>query len=133
MSLNRYAPKRDDNEPELRAHFAFRGWHTEQRSQSGGWDLDAYAPFGCHPTAPLLARVVVHVDVKGKNGKLTEAQVEKWTALAALGIHVYVVRTETDVDALVEGRLEPWRPEPKPYTKEFRATWAATVKRRGKP
>lgn len=107
MSLNRYAPKRDANEPAIRKCFAHHGWHTEQRSSAGGWDLDAY------PAQSAGARVftlVHHVDVKMPDGKVTTAQEKKWAELHAKGIPVYVVRTEADVDALVSGEIEAWKP-----------------------
>jgi hypothetical protein len=53
------------------------------------------------------------VDVKAKDGKVTTAQKDKWKLFYELGIPVYVCRTRADVDALVEGKLEPWEPEAK--------------------
>lgn len=103
MSLHRRAAKRDDNEPEIRKAFAQHGWHTETLSETGLPDLIAWPPDG-----RILGTLV---DVKGLNGTVTTPQREKWKALSERGIPVYVVRTEADVDALVGGELEPWRPE----------------------
>lgn len=140
MSLHRVNPRRDANEPEIRARFAMHGWHTEQRSSAGGWDLDAYPRIGV--TAALrTGKVVVHVDVKDRTGKPTPAQVEKWSALAAKGIPVYVAHTWEDVDAIVSGTAEPWRPMGMGHalqsgdglSAKARARLVATVARQRKP
>ena len=101
--------RRDTNEPEIMRRFRHHGWHPEQVSGNRLWDLNVYPPR--KPTLTLQFTLVCHVDVKGPKGKVEEAQREKWAALSAKGIPVYVVRTEADVDALVRGDLEPWRPE----------------------
>lgn len=104
--------RRDKNEPEIMQRFRHHGWHPEQVSGNRQWDLNAYPP---KPTTTgtnnRCFTLVCHVDVKGPNGKVEAAQREKWKALSEKGIPVYVVRTEADVDALVRGELEPWRPE----------------------
>lgn len=136
MSLHRYAAKRDANEPQIRKRFAAHGWHTEQVSSAGGWDLDCYP---AHPNVTFrgaVRTVVAHVDVKDGDGRVTTAQQKKWTALRSPGIPVYVVRTEADVDALVGGTLAPWAPEANPRSpRPPRAQKTATRKeeRKGKP
>jgi hypothetical protein len=107
MSLHRYAARRDENEPEIRARFARHGWHTEQVSGTGMPDLicmKAVRHFGQTRAAPVLFLC----DVKTQTGGFKPAQVKKWTELAAKGIPVYVARTEADVDAIVGGTAEPW-------------------------
>lgn len=99
--------KRDSNEPQVMKRFRHHGWHAEQISGNRLWDLLAFPPQS--RTLPIAALV----DVKQPDGEVTKAQSEKWTALHALGIPVYVVRTEADVDALVGGTLAPWEPESK--------------------
>jgi hypothetical protein len=107
MSLHRYAARRDDNEPEIRARFARHGWHTEQVSGAGMPDLIAWPPEHGHPlTWPRQSALLV--DVKTPTGGFKPAQVKKWTALASKGIPVYVARTEAEVDAIVGGTAEPW-------------------------
>lgn len=113
MSIHRRAARRDGNEPEIRKRFAFHGWHTEQVSGTGMPDLM------CWPE-PMVLRGWAHdfggaipsflVDVKMPDGRTKPAQVSKWTYLRLQGIPVYVVRTVDDVDALVAGVLEPWKP-----------------------
>jgi hypothetical protein len=105
--------RRDKNEPEIMQRFRYHGWHPEQVSGNRLWDLNVY------PSKPTMTgtnnpcfTLVCHVDVKGPKGKVEDAQREKWKALAEKGIPVYVCRAEADVDALVRGVLEPWRPEP---------------------
>lgn len=112
--LARHNAKRDGNEPELRKRFAYHGWHTEQVSGKGMPDLMVWPD---SPREREAVRAINHgavrnylVDVKMPKGKLKPAQEEKWKALHAKGIPVYVVRTEADVDALIKGTLEPWRP-----------------------
>lgn len=107
MSLNRFNPRRDENEPEIRKRFATHGWHTEQVSGTGMPDLLAFnLRVGTHS--------VRLVDVKMPKGKVKPAQEMKWKALHDKGIPVYVVRTKADVDALVRGELPPWAPDEKP-------------------
>lgn len=101
MSLNRFNPRRDDNEPLIRARFATHGWHTEQVSGAGMPDLLCWS-------ARRLDVLLVDVKMPGK--KATKAQVEKWTALSGKGIPVYVASTEADVDAIVGGTATPWQP-----------------------
>lgn len=131
MSLHRYAAARDKNEPTIRKRFAHHGWHTEQVSGAGMPDLVA---FNLHSTFHPGVRLV---DVKMPKGALKPAQVKKWAALRALGIPVYVVRTEADVDALVGGTLEPWSPEDrhlKPCVeaaKGCRCTGCVSIRKRG--
>lgn len=105
--LARHNAKRDENEPEIRRRFAYHGWHTEQVSGKGMPDLLVWPEFA--PGANLGRRAVL-VDVKMPKGKLKPAQEKKWRELHEKGIPVYVVRTAADVDALVGGTLEPWRP-----------------------
>lgn len=108
----RRAAQRDTNEGAIRKRFAHHGWHTEQVSQEGKWDLDAYP--SVLPVGLVLkssAILVAHVDVKLPDGRIEELQVEKWTALHKLGIPVYVARTEADVDAIVSGTATPWNPD----------------------
>lgn len=107
----RRAAHRDSNEGEIRARFEHHGWHVESVNQEGKWDLDCYPPFGVTGQVPLLARVVVHVDAKMPDGRIERAQVDKWKALRALNIPVYVARSEADVDAIVSGSAAPWRPD----------------------
>lgn len=104
MSLNRFSPRRDANEPAIRKRFAYHGWHTEQLSGSGMPDLMA---FNLHS---IFNKGVRLVDVKMPDGKATKAQEKKWAELHAKGIPVYVVRTGADVDALVSGELAAWEP-----------------------
>lgn len=109
MSIHRFAAKRDDNEPAIRARFATHGWHTEQLSGAGMPDLLCWALHDArsvitHPS--LIGSVLVDVKMPGK--KATKAQVEKWTALSEKGIPVYVASTEADVDAIVGGTATPW-------------------------
>lgn len=128
MSLNRYNPRRDANEPEIRKRFVHHDWHTEQLSGAGMPDLLAW-PW----EPPTTERRSIFVDVKDGDGKPTGPQVKKWTNLRVLGIPVYVVRTEADVDALVAGTLEPWGPEPRmPQTIPAirREEWEAAGERR---
>lgn len=101
----RRAAHRDSNEGEIRARFEHHGWHVESVNQEGKWDLDCYPPGG-----PGW-RMVVHVDAKMPDGRIELAQVEKWTALHALRIPVYIARSEADVDAIVSCSAEPWSPE----------------------
>lgn len=115
MSLNRYAPKRDKNEGEIRKRFAHHGWHTEQLSGSGMPDLLAVT-WHTRDSMNVPWRSMVLVDVKEPKGKVTPAQDKKWTALLEKGIPVYVARTESDVDAIAAGTAEPWRPA-KPIAK----------------
>lgn len=96
--------KRDDNEPQIMKRFAAHGWHCEQISGNRLWDLLAF-------NLRLGTHSVRLIDVKMPDGSVTQAQVDKWTALHHKGIPVYVVRTEADVDALVRGELRPWVPE----------------------
>jgi hypothetical protein len=104
--------RRDKNEPEIMQRFRHHGWHPEQVSGNRQWDLNVYPP---RPTTTgtnnTCLTLVCHADVKGPKGRVEDAQREKWEALSEKGIPVYVVRTEADVDALVRGDLEPWRPE----------------------
>jgi len=102
MSLHRYAPKRDTNEPAIRARFKVHGWHTEAVSQKGMPDLIVVDLNDRRRTE--------FVDVKDGKGQPTKDQVKKWAELHALGIPVYVVRSEADVDELVAGELLPWAP-----------------------
>lgn len=102
--------KRDANEPEVMKRFRFHGWHPEQISGNRLWDLNVYPPKQPAQRVVGVATCVFHVDVKMPGGTVTKAQGEKWEALAAKGIPVYVVRTAEDVDALVRGELLPWRP-----------------------
>lgn len=111
--LARHAARRDENEPEIRKRFAYHGWHTEQVSGKGMPDLLVFAcreVMDEHESLGTRAYGVRLVDVKMPKGTLKPAQVEKWTALRAKGIPVYVVRTVDDVDALVRGELGPWEP-----------------------
>lgn len=110
MALHRRAAKRDDNEPGIRSRFKFHGWHTETLSASGMPDLMVFH-VRAHASGMGFEPRTYLVDVKGKDGAPTKPQREKWAALAEKGIPVYVVRAEADVDALVRGVLEPWRPE----------------------
>lgn len=103
--LARHNAKRDENEPEIRKRFAAHGWHTEQVSGKGMPDLLVFLPERMAASRPAFL-----VDVKMPDGTLTKAQKEKWPTLHKKGIPVYVVRTAADVDALVGGTLEPWRP-----------------------
>lgn len=108
--LARHAARRDENEPEIRKRFAAHGWHTEQVSGKGMPDLvcmKSVRHFGQTRPTPVLFLC----DVKMPKGRLKPAQEKKWTELAEKGIPVYVVRTEADVDALVRGELDPWRPD----------------------
>jgi hypothetical protein len=105
MSLHRYAAKRDENEPGIRARFAHHGWHTEALSAQGMPDLLCFPPQSRVTTA-----VVCLVDVKTPKGGFKPAQVKKWTALHAKGIPVYIARTAEDVDAIVAGTAEAWAP-----------------------
>lgn len=110
MSLHRYAAKRDDNEPEIRKRFAHHGWHTEALSAKGMPDLIVFPrPHGMQGLPDTETRSVL-VDVKDKGGAPTKAQVEKWTALHAKGVPVYIARTTEDVDAIVAGKAEAWVP-----------------------
>jgi hypothetical protein len=104
--------RRDKNEPEIMQRLRHHGWHPEQVSGNRQWDLNAYPPRQPSERVTGAATLVFHVDVKGPNGKVEDAQREKWTALSEKGIPVYVCRTKADVDALVRGELEPWAPEP---------------------
>lgn len=113
MSLHRVNPKRDANEPEIRARFAHHGWQTEQLSGAGMPDLLAVV-WSTRDSQVNPWRLMVLVDVKERKGKPTPAQEKKWAELAAKGIPVYVARTEVDVDAIVAGTAEPWRPTPSP-------------------
>lgn len=107
--LARHAARRDENEPQIRKRFAAHGWHTEQVSGKGMPDLLCWPPEYGHPLRwPLQSTFLV--DVKMPKGKLEPAQEKKWAELAEKGIPVYVVRSEADVDALVRGELEPWKP-----------------------
>lgn len=113
MSLHRRAARRDDNEGEIRNAFKRHRWHTEALSAAGMPDLLAWPP---HPPrgsedGDRCCYASALVDVKGKDGTATEAQREKWTALAEKGIPVYVCRTAEDVDALVRGELMAWAPD----------------------
>jgi hypothetical protein len=110
MSLNRYAPKRDSNEKQIRARFAHHGWHTEQLSGSGMPDLLAVT-WHTRDSMNVPWRSMVLVDVKEPKGKVTPAQEKKWAALLEKGIPVYVARTDADVDAIASGTAEAWRPE----------------------
>lgn len=121
-SARRRANRRDDNEPEIRKRFAAHGWHTETLSAPGMPDLLALAT----EIGPLLSAALV--DVKGVKGKPTPAQVEKWTALAAAGIPVYVCRTRADVDALVAGTLEAWEPDTREVDAFARRLSSGTVR-----
>lgn len=107
MSIHRHAAKRDANEPTIRKRFAHHGWHTEQLSGTGMPDLNVWPKVNGRGGW----RICLLVDVKMPKGKVTPEQVKKWTELHAKGIPVYVARTEADVDALVEGTLEPWESE----------------------
>lgn len=109
MSIHRTAAKRDANEPIIRKRFSAHGWHTEQVSGTGLPDLLCWPQeYGAPLTWPRQSCLLV--DVKIPKGTLKPAQVKKWTTLHALGIPVYVVRTEADVDALVGGTLAQWEP-----------------------
>lgn len=116
MSLNRFNPRRDENEPEVRARFASHGWHTEQLSGTGMPDLLVWPhakrlqTLAGEPAPGAGLRLSAFVDVKMPGKKATKAQVEKWTALSAKGIPVYVASTEADVDAIVGGTATPWWP-----------------------
>lgn len=112
--LARHAARRDENEPEIRRRLAMHGWHTEQVSGKGMPDLLVFAcreVMDEHESLGTRAYGVRLVDVKMPKGTLKPAQVEKWTALRAKGIPVYVVRTVDEVDALVRGELKPWEPD----------------------
>jgi hypothetical protein len=108
MSLNRYAPRRDDNEPEIRKRFAHHGWHTEQLSGKGMPDLLAMIARPAATAGKCCKPEYALVDVKEPTGKPTAAQVLKWQSLKDKGIPVYVARTPEDVDAIVAGTAEPW-------------------------
>lgn len=112
MSLNRFNPRRDENEPEIRKRFVAHGWHTEQVSGKGMPDLLVWPGYLALGSGRRIesGHVVLMVDVKMPKGKLKPAQEKKWTELSERGIPVYVVRTEAEVDALVRGELEPWAP-----------------------
>ena len=114
MSLHRVNPRRDANEPEIRARFAMHGWHTEQVSGKGMPDLMVWAGTRNERDAQFAihcgALRTYLVDVKMPKGGFMPAQEKKWAELAAKGIPVYVARTEADVDAIVAGTAEPWRP-----------------------
>lgn len=111
MSLNRFNPRRDGNEPGIRSRFKFHGWHTEQLSGKGMPDLLCW-PFTLANKEGIATwgRRAVLVDVKEPTGKPTAAQVLKWQSLKDKGIPVYVARTEEDVDAIVAGIAESWAP-----------------------
>lgn len=109
MTLNRFNPRRDGNEPEIRKRLAHHGWHTEQLSGKGMPDLLCW-PFTLANKEGIATwgRRAVLVDVKEPTGKPTAAQVLKWRSLKDKGIPVYVARTPEDVDAIVAGTAEPW-------------------------
>lgn len=101
MSLHRQAAKRDANESAIRAALHARGWHTEQVSGKGMPDLIGWSKH----------RVNAHLlEVKMPGKDATDAQVTKWTELLTRGIHVYVLRTTEDVQALTLGHYGPWLP-----------------------
>lgn len=101
--------KRDSNEPQIIRRFDRHGWHVEQLSGTAIPDLLCWPmnPRSLTTDSEGLAASVL-VDVKEPKGTTTPAQVEKWRALAAKGIPVYVARTEVDVDAIVAGTARPW-------------------------
>jgi hypothetical protein len=116
--------KRDANEPKIIRRFSLHGWHAEQISGNRLWDLICW-PGGKH----LAVRASWLVDVKAEDGKVTPAQTEKWSDLAAKGIPVYVVRTEADVDAIVAGTAAPWGPAEKVAATRTRPSARAAVAR----
>lgn len=105
--------RRDGNEPEIRSAFARHGWHTEQLSGTAIPDLMCFPP----QDGKRGATACVLVDVKAATGKVEPEQAKKWAELATKGIPVYVARTWADVDAIVSGKAEPWRPTGKTQLK----------------
>jgi hypothetical protein len=127
VSLHRQAAKRDTNEEAIRAALHARGWHTEQVSGKGMPDLIGWSKH----------RVNVHLlEVKMPGKDATDAQVKKWQELLLRGIHVYVLRTTEDVQALTLGHHGPWLPPlavhpPTGLCSKCRHLLSAHAKRRG--
>lgn len=106
MSRNgtaRLNPRRDANEPALKAYVEAMGYVVMQVSGKG---LPDWVLMG----AGFSERKWL-VDVKTRTGYFKPAQIAQWTAWESKGINVYVVRTRGDVDALLRGELPPWSPE----------------------
>ncbi len=109
MSLHRYNPKRDKNEPAIVKTLEANGCLVWPLSGKGIPDLLVFYRRKNAKGAELERRTFV-ADVKGAKEKPTPAQVEKWTALTALGFSVFVLRTPEDAVAMLNNALQPWEP-----------------------
>lgn len=112
----RLNPRRDVNEANLKGHIETHGLTVMQVSGKGLPDWVAMIA-GYDRTDPETGAFRHHVserkwlvDVKTRDGYFKPAQIAQWTAWLAKGIHVYVVRTTEDIDAMLRGDLPPWAP-----------------------
>ena len=92
MSLNRYNPKRDDNEPLLIDYLRKAGCVVQRLSGPDIPDL-----LVGHRGRWLL------LEVKGPKGKLTAPQILFHGAAAALNLPCYTVSTPADVQRVLAG------------------------------
>jgi hypothetical protein len=83
--------------------------------------LDLWSALGCYAetvSGPGNMDTLLHfdgdmwrVEVKAEGEGLTKKQVEHFTAAHNAGVPTYIVRTVADAANLLEGTLEPWKPE----------------------
>jgi len=99
MGLNRRAAKRDGNEPSIYGRWAARLAYVQPVSGKGQPDTVVW--FGGRG---------MRVETKRGKARLTPAQMEEFTDAYLLGVNTWIVRTEVDADALLDGTLEPWKP-----------------------
>lgn len=100
MSLNRHAKKRDLNEGTIKAFWTREGCWVETVNASGSPDTRVH-----------FEGAVLRAEVKGAKRGLTPAQVKNFTEAHENRVPTYIVRTLADAEALLNGTLEPWKPE----------------------
>lgn len=100
MSLHRHAAKRDSNEREIIAFWTRQGCWVETVNASGSPDTRVH-----------FEGAVLRAEVKGAKRGLTPAQLKNFREAYENRVPTYVVRTVADAEALLNGRLDPWKPE----------------------
>jgi hypothetical protein len=99
VSLHRHAAKRDANEGEVVAEWELLGAMPVPMSAKGMPDH-----------AVLQDGRTYWAETKNAKRGLTTAQVDCFTALYHMGVHVYVVRSRQDARSMLAGTLAPWSP-----------------------
>lgn len=103
MTISRTAAKRDGNEPAIIRVARALGAVVLQQSGEGLPDL-----------LVGIAGKMYLVEVKMPGEPLKPAQEKTFAALRAVGVPVFIAEEPSDMRALLDGALMPWRPDSRP-------------------